>query len=813
MAVPKEPAKLSGTIDGLIFESSRDLFKIISVKISQADFDWEGATIIVTGSFGELNLDESYTFSGQLVDHPKYGRQFQADYYQQQRPDTQASLIQYFASDQFPGIGKVSAQKIVQALGTSAIDRILDDAHVLQSVGLSAAQRQTLTTTLQQSHGSEQLMIELGELGFGSKLVNQIVQKYHEQALTVIHDNPYQLIYDIRQVGFKRADQVATKLNMAADAPVRIQAAIIQFLRQELMTSGNTYVKSRRVLAGALDLLVDSCPQTPSEQQLADELVTLASEGKIIVQNDRIYLAPIYHSEFNIAQRLHQLLENQVKAWPQSRFERELKAIERWFKVSYNQQQRLAIQEALNKPVSILTGGPGTGKTTILNAVVTLFARKHHFTLEVDPAESDQFPIQLAAPTGRAAKHLAGTTGLPAQTIHRLLGLNRLDDQFGPAEPQPIHGQLLIIDEMSMVDQQLFEALLQAVPEGMQVLLVGDQDQLPSVGPGRVFADLIAAQVIPVTALTEIYRQSADSTIISLAHAIKKGEIPPDLTANLPDRSFFACLPGQVDHLVSQVVAHAQSHFSISEMQILAPMYRGSAGIDRLNHSIQELLNPKKTPQTKEVQVGKVTYRIGDKVIQLVNDGPKGIYNGDIGFIKGIQEANKKDHQQVKLIVDFAGNEVSLARADWLNIGLAYCVSIHKSQGSEYPLVILPLTLQSRRMLQRKLLYTAVTRAKSKLIIIGQKKAFTQAILDAGTERKTTLTQQLRAQFELKTDHSADSVETAKIKEESALYPSQPSTASKNSSKARQPKEYRLTAALIAQNQIDPLIGMHHLQP
>lgn len=810
MVAPKESAELSGTIDGLIFESPRDLFKIISVKISQANFAWEGATIIVTGNFGELNLDERYTFKGHLVDHPKYGRQFQAEYYQQQRPDTEASLIQYFASDQFPGIGKVSAQKIVQALGTNAIDRILDDAQVLQNIGLSSGQRQTLTTTLKQSHGSEQLMIELGELGFGSKLVNQIVQKYHEQALDVIHDNPYQLIYDIRQIGFKRADQVAAKLKIAADAPVRIQAAIIQFLRQDLMTSGNTYVKARAVLAGALDLLVDSRAKAPTEQQLADELVTLASEGKIIVQAERIYLAPIYHSEFNIAQRLHQLLQNPVKAWSQQRLEHELKAIERWFKVSYNQQQQIAIQQALNQPVSILTGGPGTGKTTILNAVVTLFARKHHFTLEVDPKESDQFPIQLAAPTGRAAKHLADTTGLPAQTIHRLLGLNRLDDQFGPVEPQPIHGQLLIIDEMSMVDQQLFEALLQAVPDGMQILLVGDQDQLPSVGPGRVFADLIAAQVIPVTALTEIYRQSADSTIISLAHAIKQGEIPADLTANLPDRSFFACLPGQVDHLVSQVVARAQTHFSTSDMQILAPMYRGSAGIDRLNHSIQNLLNPKKTVQTKEIQVGKVTYRIGDKVIQLVNDGPKGIYNGDIGFIKGIQPADKKNQQQAKLIVDFSGNEVSLAHADWLNLGLAYCVSIHKSQGSEYQLVILPLTLQSRRMLQRKLLYTAITRAKAKLILIGQKAAFTQAILDAGTERQTTLTQQLRSQFDLQTADEKASPHTEKIGEQSAAYQSSPK---ENGPSKKQSKLYRLTATLIAQNQIDPLIGMHHVQP
>ena len=807
--------ELEGLIDGVLYENPSSLFKIISVKVTKKNFDWDDSTIIVTGSIGELSLDERYEFTGELVAHPKYGRQFQADSYHLVRPDSESSLVNYFASSQFKGIGKATAQKIVDTLGMGAIDKILADPSVLKAVGIKSAQQDTIRDQLAQSHGTEQAMISLAEYGFGPRLVDQIISKYKSDALAVIHKNPYQLVYDIQGIGFKRADQVAAKLGIAADAQIRIEAALIQFLRNDLATNGNTYSDPKSVLEGALELLAGSRADIPSDQKIADELVSLAASGGIIVEERRIYLHSSFQSEFEITDRIQKLIAVEEKPWNEREFNRELKSLSRWLKVVYDQQQIDAIKMALDHPLSILTGGPGTGKTTILSAVVTLFAKEHHLSLEPKDYEDEAFPIQLAAPTGRAAKRLGETIGLPAQTIHRLLGLTAVDDHQYLEQAQEISGRLLIIDEMSMVDQQLFRTLLQSIPEGMQVLLVGDQDQLPSVGPGRVFADLIASECLPTTKLTKIYRQSADSTIVSLAREINQGNIPDNLTANLPDRSFIACLPGQVEHIVEQVMQKSMSrNFPLEETQILAPMYRGVAGIDALNNGVQALVNPRKTTETKEIEFGPVKYRIGDKVIQLQNDGQRGIYNGDIGRITGIEVASKKNDQQAKLIVDFSGQEIELGPADWRNLSLAYCVSIHKSQGSEYQLVILPLTMQSHRMLQRKLLYTAITRAKDKLVMVGQKEAFVQAILAEGTERRTTLAMRIRKMLQ------PEKVDGVQEKNEPSGDANKKVTAitavtaenDPESSTIQDPQEFRLTASLIASGNIDPMIGMANVK-
>lgn len=802
-------AELEGFIDGVLFESPTSLFKIISIKITKKDFDWDDEMIIVTGSFGDLNLEEKYQFNGMIVEHPKYGHQFQAESYQLVRPDTEASLINYFAGSQFKGIGKATAKKIVDVLGISAIDQLLANPEKLATVGIKKAQQEEILQQLRQSHGTEQLMISLGEFGFGPRLIDQIISKYHTEALEIIKKNPYQLVYDIQGIGFKRADQVAEQLGIVSDASIRIEAAIIQFLRNDQAINGNTYSDPETVLEGALQLLQSNRSQVPSDQQIAEKLVSLASQGGIIVESKRIYLRASFQGEFDIANRIEKLTSNTLKSWSDKSFDKELQALSRWLKVTYDQHQVDAIKMALNHPLSILTGGPGTGKTTILNAVVVLFAKQHHLSLEPKDYEDDTFPIKLAAPTGRAAKRLSETIGLPAQTIHRLLGLTAVDDHNYLDQAQEIGGRLLIIDEMSMVDQQLFQTLVQSIPEGMQVLLVGDQDQLPSVGPGRVFADLIASECLPTTKLTKIYRQSADSTIVSLAQEINQGQVPDNLTANLPDRSFIACLPGQVAHIVEQVVAKSTARgFSLEETQILAPMYRGVAGIDALNNDVQALVNPKKTPQTKEIVFGDVKYRIGDKVIQLQNDGQRGIYNGDIGRVTGIELASKKNDQQAKLIVDFSGQEIELTQADWRNLNLAYCVSIHKSQGSEYQLVILPLTMQNRRMLQRKLLYTAITRARDKLVMVGQKEAFVQAILAEGEERRTTLA--MRIKKLLQPDEETTEPEKNSTTKSTATSDHQTNDQPET---INEPADYQLTAALIAAGTIDPMIGMKGLTP
>ncbi|GAQ01339.1 exodeoxyribonuclease V subunit alpha [Companilactobacillus farciminis] len=408
--------------------------------------------------------------------------------------------------------------------------------------------------------------------------------------------------------------------------------------------------------------------------------------------------------------------------------------------------------------------------------------------MPLDPA-SDDYAIALAAPTGRAAKHMGEATGLPAMTIHRLLGLTGTeDDEY--AEPS-LDCKLLIIDEMSMVDTKLFKVLISAVQPGTQIVLVGDRDQLPSVGPGQIFADLINSDAFPTTILKNIHRQDEDSTIIQLAHDINEGIIVDGIFQNRADRSFINCDSRNVPSVLSQIIAKSSERgFDIADVQVLAPMYRGQAGIDNLNYVIQNVVNPMK-PKRKEVSMGNVKYRINDKVVYLVNTPEDNVFNGEIGKIVGIILAKENTDHVDQLVIDFDGNEVTLDRKDWTNISLAYCTSIHKSQGSEFEMVILPLVNEESRMLRRNLLYTAVTRAKRLLIMVGDRSAFERSIKDQSSERQTTLKQRIFTTFKIKVPEAPSEEETQE----------------------QAPIDYRLTLDMIMNNAIDPMIGMEHITP
>ncbi|ETO39986.1 RecD-like DNA helicase YrrC [Fructilactobacillus florum 8D] len=776
-----------GRVVTTFFAGKDSFYKVLLVKVEEHSFAWDEAEIVVTGDFAEIGDDISYRFVGKLVDHPKYGKQFQAVNYQRNQQTSVSGLIKYLAGSDFPGVGPKSATKIVQTLGLNLIEQVLKNPAILDRVPLTAQQKKTVLTTLQQNNGTEQVIVGLNSFGFGSKLATAIFKKYHEEALTVIQEDPYRLVGDIPNISFKRADQLAQQLGISYNDPTRLQAGLITTLEELANTSGSTYANREEVVRASFSVLNTDPNQTIDEQQLGQALQQLVTTQQImVVDEEKFYLKRFYDAERQIANQLQRIAKAPT-ATKTIDYETALATCANQLKINYDQSQHQAILAALNQQLFILTGGPGTGKTTIIKGIVQTFAVAQELSLELSDYHDQPFPVLLAAPTGRAAKKMSEATGIPASTIHRLLGLNG-NEEPGTSE---IDGQLLIIDEMSMVDTELFAKLVQAIPTGMKLILVGDQDQLPSVGPGQVFYDLIHSQTIATQELTQIHRQSSDSTIVDLAHEIRMGMLPPDLLKKAADRSFIPCGSQQVVQVIEQVVKKAHQHeFATAEIQVLAPMYRGVAGIDHLNTALQPVLNPPAGQAAKEVNYRDTTYRIGDKVLQLTNDADQNVFNGDIGKIVGIDVNNQKKPYLDKLIIDFDDSEVTYSRNDWNQITLAYCTSIHKAQGSEFQLVVLPLVPQYGRMLQRNLLYTAVTRAAEKLIMVGDPQAFQTCLEHESSNRKTFLEHWLHQVF---TSEGDSTVPARELQSE--------------------PQDKLLTLSAIQNNEIDPMIGMDGIVP
>ncbi len=790
MTESSEKQYFVGTVKAIFFENSENLFKIFTIKIKKTNTDWDAKDIVVTGSFGEISEEEEYRFEGQMIDHPKYGKQFQATSYKRSRPNGRKELINFFSSDEFPGIGKKKAEKIVDELGNEAIDKILQDPHALDFLKLGEEKTNAIVEQISSNHQTEQALYQLNNYGFGSTLSARIYQKYGAQTLDKITEDPYQLVLDVKGVGFKRADELAKRLGITGDDPRRIKGALIQMVSLMINDTGDTFVPGDELIKRVSGVL--NANSTPDlDKKLLEGLKNLVKDGVLLVEDGHVYEKSLSDSEWSIAQSLKMITDTfKGVSWTKKEFKKELKHVEKNFKVQYDESQENAIEQSLTHSLFLLTGGPGTGKTTIINAIVSAYAKLNDMTL--DPASED-YAIALAAPTGRAAKHMGESTGLPAMTIHRLLGLTGTeDDEF--AEPT-LDCKLLIIDEMSMVDTKLFRTLITAVQPGTQVVLVGDKDQLPSVGAGQVFSDLINSEVFPTTILKEIHRQDEDSTIIQLAHDINEGIIVDDVFQNKSDRSFISCTSRNVPEVLSQIVSKSSERgFDIADVQVLAPMYRGQAGIDNLNLVIQNVVNPM-APRRKEVSMGNTNYRINDKVVYLVNTPEDNVFNGEIGKIIGILLAKENTDHVDKLVIDFDGNEVTLDRKDWLNITLAYCTSIHKAQGSEFEMVILPLVNEESRMLRRNLLYTAVTRAKRLLIMVGDRSAFERSIRDQSNERQTTLKERIFITFKIKQpkDETSEEVEPEVTDEE--------------------PKDYHLTMDMIMNQSINPMIGMDGITP
>ncbi|MGM9950967.1 MAG: ATP-dependent RecD-like DNA helicase [Lysinibacillus sp.] len=739
-----------------IFHNPSNMYSIVRVQIQETNMEYKEKEIIVVGYLPALTEDEIYRFTGVMKSHPKYGLQFQVETFQKEVPATETGIVHYLSSDLFPGIGRKTAEAIVAKLGVQALQKILEDPEALDAVPrLSSEKKSQIRAAVEQNLGLQRVMIQLNEWGFGPQLGMKIYQVYREETIPLLTENPYRLIEDVEGVGFGRADELGSKLGITGNHPDRIKAAVLHVLTHAALSEGHVYLDAEHVLPQVKEMLEQSQRVEIPYEAISKACIEMREESKICGEETRLYLPSLYFSELGIASKILDLIKENKKHTHFSKDEirKAIGEVEERYDVTYAPTQAQAIETALHSAVMILTGGPGTGKTTVIKGLVEVYAELHGLSL--DPKyyaqKEEPFPIVLAAPTGRAAKRLAESTELPAMTIHRLLGFTGQEDK-DEETGREITGRLVIIDEMSMVDTWLAHQLMKSLPEDVQVVFVGDQDQLPPVGPGQVLKDLLASKQLPTVELTDVYRQAEGSTIIEIAHQIKKGIVPDTLTAKTSDRSFIKAGADQVAGVVTQIVKSAVGKGqTIRDVQVLAPMYRGPAGIDALNKQIQELVNPNDGTR-KELVFGDTIFRIGDKVLQLVNQPESNVFNGDMGEVIAIIKAKETIEKQDLLVVNFDGIEVTYQRGDLNQLTLAYCCSIHKSQGSEFQTVIMPVVRGYSKMLRRNLLYTGITRAKNFLILCGEPDVLAQGL--SQTDDLTRLTS-LRARLNPAEDEEA----------------------------------------------------------
>ncbi|QJX63226.1 ATP-dependent RecD-like DNA helicase [Niallia circulans] len=788
----KEKKYVKGRHLVTIFHNEQNLYSVIRIRVDETNHDYDDKEAVITGYLPKMNEEETYTYFGDFKEHPRFGLQLQATSFRKEMPQTKQGVIAYLSSNLFKGIGEKTAENIVDTLGEEAISKIMNQPSILETVPkLASDKAKILYDTLMKNQGLEQAMVSLNQYGFGPQLSMKIYQVYKENTLEIVQTNPYKLVEDIEGIGFGKADDLGSQIGITGNHPDRLKAGCLYILELSSNQEGHVYLHAEFLLEKVKALLEENQKEEIEFSQIADQVIQLEEEGKIIVEDKKIYLPSLFFSEKGLVRNIKRVMEQSEykDQFPESEFLLALGNLEDRIGVQYAPSQREAIQTALMSPMLILTGGPGTGKTTVIKGIVELYGELHGCSLEPNDYKKDEpYPFILAAPTGRAAKRMAESTGLPAVTIHRLLGWNGTGT-FERDEDHPLEGKILIVDETSMVDIWLAHQLFKALPEHIQVIIVGDEDQLPSVGPGQVLKDLLDSACIPTVKLKDIYRQAEGSSIIELAHEMKKGQLPANLLVPQGDRSFIKCSSSQIPQAIEKIVLNAKKKgFAPMDIQVLAPMYRGPAGIDRLNAILQEILNPNPDGTRKELKFGDVTYRIGDKVLQLVNQPESNVFNGDMGEIVSIFYAKENTEKQDMVIVSFDGIEATYTRQDLNQITLAYCCSVHKSQGSEFPIVIMPVVKSYYRMLRRNLIYTGITRSKQFLILCGEVEAMELGVSrNDELNRQTTLKEKIKEAF-ADVYQPDETMEITKENSFDLLY------------------EGKI-------NQIDPMIGMENISP
>jgi exodeoxyribonuclease V alpha subunit len=708
---------LKGSVEHITYYNAENGYSVIRLRPDKKNLPAadRGGLVTITGNMPELTPGEYIELKGRWSNHPKFGMQFNVQICEQTIPATVNGIRRYLGSGLLKGIGPKLAERIVKEFGIDTFDIIENHPQRLQNVpDIGPKRTHIIVSAWQEQRKIKDIMLFLHSYGVTTNLALKIYRQYGDLALDVVQKDPYQLARDIFGVGFKTADRIAQALGLPADHPTRIEAGVIYSL-EEMLNDGHVYTPYGVLVDQASELLVVE-PQLvpPAIQRLAkDEFVVLErlplnaeDHPHEDVLHNAIYLTPYYFAEKGVAsaiQRLAASIPGRLSDLPPAFITLD---------PDLSPEQAEAIRTALTHPVSILTGGPGTGKTTTIKAFIS--------AVEVAGKR-----YALASPTGRAAKRLSDATGRPASTIHRLLEYSPIDG-FGYNNQRTLPLDLLVIDEASMLDLILANNLLKAVEPGTHLLFIGDVDQLPSVGAGDFLRDVIQSDTVPVTRLRVIFRQAQDSHIIQNAHRINQGEIPRFPKAeNFDFFRFPAETPEEAANWVVELVTERiPQRFGLDprdDIQVLVPMYRGVAGVNALNDSLQEALNPPKALKPERTLYGQ-TFRVDDKVMQIKNDYDKNVFNGDIGFIKEISQVKHT------LSIDFEGRSVTYDWVETDQLVLAYAISVHKSQGSEFPAVVVPLLTQHYMMLQRNLLYTAVTRAQKVCVLVTSFKPIAIAV-------------------------------------------------------------------------------------
>lgn len=679
--------ELKGVFVSEIYKAPDSAYKVVLIKANNKNYT-------LSGNLPLLEEGLSYVFYGDFVNHPKYGKQFKVTSYKRIK-DTKAGLITYLSSDKFYGIGKKTATKLVEILGEDALLLIAKNKEVLDKIpNLTKAKKQLIYEQVKANSEEDATYIELYNYGLTPKMANKLYEQYGTNTLNLIKENPYRLIYDVVGFGFKKADNLAMSLGINADNEIRIKEAILYTLTNSCYQDGNCYI-----LVNDLIKLTNNYLNIDTKL-IIDSLEELKDKRRLVQKDTKAYPNVLYNAEFKVAQYLKQLANAPFRQYEKAKIEQALKSVEASNSFSYTVKQKETLAKILNDKVAIITGGPGTGKTTIVKGIIKMFNKLNN--VKNDPS------ILLLAPTGRAAKRLKEANGLEAYTIHKALGYD-YTGEFSFNEFNRLPYDLIIIDEASMIDIELAYHLLEAINTFSQVIFIGDENQLPSVGPGEFLHDLINSKAFSVYRLTEVMRQVADSNIIKLANMILKQNLDFNIFKEHREVFFYQADKTNLLNVIKRIMDNYLSKGNaLNNLQILIPLYQGIVGINEVNKFIQTNYNPHKEVMIKH---SDLTFYPDDKVLQLQNDPEKGIMNGDIGYIVDIFADS--------VGVDFTGKIVRLASSDLDNLTLAYAISIHKSQGSEYENVIFPILSSYSLMLKRKLIYTAITRAKQKLIILG----------------------------------------------------------------------------------------------
>ena len=714
----------TGIIKQVRFYSEETKFIVCVIDSEQED-----KPILATGYMSYVNPQDKYHFQGDYIIHPKYGKQFQIQSYEIILADDESEIIRYLSSSLFKGIGEKQATAIVETLGKDALNKIKEDKHVLDQVrGMNEKKRETIAEVLSsQDFDQEVLSFFMGH-GISTKHLALIQAVYQEHTLDILQNNPYQLIDDIDGIGFKTADDLALKIGVDPLDENRIKAAILYALKEACFQDGSTF-HEHDIIFKRFHRYIPAI----SYEQFDDYLDQLLEEKKIIQDVEKYYPYDLYESEVTICQTFKRFIDAPLYQYEDEEVEQLLNDLQQQLSIEYDDLQKEAIHLFLKQSAMILTGGPGTGKTTIVEAIMKLYTK-------LNPDQS----IGLVAPTGRAAKRLTELTGIEACTIHRLLKWDLHTNTFAINAQNPLDVDLLVIDEFSMVDTLLFSNLLSASRKVSKILLIGDDQQLPSVAPGHVLKDLLDCEMVPTVRLNRIYRQSQESGIVQLAHSIRNDQYDENLFFEYKDIHFQTCASYDVVKYVQVLVSKAMKEgYDANDIQVLAPMYNGVAGIDALNDCLQDLLNPHDEFKN-ELRVGKRIYREGDKILQLKNRIEDNVFNGDIGTLVEICYKDNFEYLTDTLIVDFDGTYVEYTANDFYTITHAYCMSIHKSQGNEFKIVIMPVLKDYYIMLRKNLIYTGLTRAKQSLFVIGNHQSFQYGIANNHDEkRRTTLKEKM----------------------------------------------------------------------